>query len=424
MKPVHPDQRPESASGAQKLAASAEFDSLGDGLGQAVESALQTALAAGAVFPRGADPLTLFHAALGDSIYDIENDDRGRGELLQRFLRDGPYECAGTIPPELRGKRLTPDETEQAIKFIYSAMVNSFKGAVTELLAAGACTKLMRNLRLAGLLPPSARLFVGDAVLVPRKSGNGGLKGADLHILALDEQDKAASRVTVIGVAEVKSGPKSAHAMEEQLEKHIRRAKQGLIVAGRTYAGEQVRFGLGGGAAERVLRITVQPSDWPLPRTLRWEKVADNRQLILDSPTPPKGDDDFNQLRDNHWHISLRWSKEAIAAAAYEMTFWYMAKVGEIIYAVPGVMPKDWSEMSPAEAGRNAIKMMLYYAILHMPTGSLAEQRAIALYNSYGFGYAIGMNFRNKARRREMLWPQDLDEIATNGCNKDGCRIV
>ena len=38
-------------------------------------------------------------------------------------------------------------------------------------------------------------------------------------------------------------------------------------------------------------------------------------------------------------------------------------------------------------------------------------QRAIALYNSYGFGYMLGMNFRNRAGKREMLWPQDLDEI-------------
>ena len=51
-------------------------------------------------------------------------------------------------------------------------------------------------------------------------------------------------------------------------------------------------------------------------------------------------------------------------------------------------------------------------------------QKAIALYNIYSFGYALGMNFRNKAGRREMLWPEDLDEIAAKGCNKDGCRIV
>jgi hypothetical protein len=139
----------------------------------------------------------------------------------------------------------------------------------------------------------------------------------------------------------------------------------------------------------------------------------------------------------------LRWSREAIAAAAYEMTFWYMEKVGEAIYTQkdgePDPKPKDWAEMTPAEAGRNAIKVMLYYAI--RPDAILVEEakeqnkplprpiarrlsRAIALYNTYGFGYALGMNYRNSQGRREMFWPQDLDEIALNGRTANGCRIT
>jgi hypothetical protein len=67
--------------------------------------------------------------------------------------------------------------------------------------------------------------------------------------------------------------------------------------------------------------------------------------------------------------------------------------------------------------------MMLYYAILRA-RNRRDEQRAIAIYNSYGFGCALGMNFRNKDGRREMLWPEDLDEILAHGKNKDGCRVV
>jgi hypothetical protein len=82
----------------------------------------------------------------------------------------------------------------------------------------------------------------------------------------------------------------------------------------------------------------------------------------------------------------------------------------EVIYR-SGV-PADWSEMTPAEAGRNAVKMMLYYAILRARTAH-EEQRAIALYNTYGFGYALGMSFRQSRQgRREMLWPEDLEEVA------------
>ena len=86
--------------------------------------------------------------------------------------------------------------------------------------------------------------------------------------------------------------------------------------------------------------------------------------------------------------------------------------------------------MTPEEAGRNAVKMMLYYAIRPYvlkeqdapltPREDQVKQRAIALYNSYGFGYALGMNFRNAGRKREMLWPEDLHDILATGRTKHG----
>jgi hypothetical protein len=421
-------------SSAEALTADVGFDLLGELLGSDVERAVGAALAAGAVFPGGGDAQGIFRYTLAASIRDIEGDDRGR--LFQRFLRDGPYEHEGPIPPELHGKRLTAEECAEAITFVYSFMVNNFKGAVTELLAAEACQRLMQDPRVAAGLPGGARLYVGDSVLVRRTSGKGGLKGADLHLLAVTDQ-----HVTVAGVVEVKSGRKSAVGLARQLDKHIRRAGQGLIVAGVHYPADRVSLGAGNGA---VIRVTVLPGEWPLPRTLRFTDRGEmKRELVLDPPVPPRSEDEFIQKGSRDWHVVLRWSREAIAAAAYEMTFWYMEKVGEAIYTKrDGELdpkPKDWAEMTPAEAGRNAGKMVLYYAI--RPDAIMAEEtrqqkkplprpiarrlsRAIALYNTYGFGYALGMNYRNSQGRREILWAEDLDEIARNGRTVTGCRVA
>jgi hypothetical protein len=241
--------------------------------------------------------------------------------------------------------------------------------------------------------------------------------------------------VTVLGVVEVKSGRKSVQALAGSLTNTSAGLRQGLIVGGDAYPSGQVHLGAGNDGD--MVRVTVLPGEWPLPRTLRFEDRGEKkRELVLDPPVPSEDEDEFIPKGNGDWHIVLRWSREAIAAAAYEMTFWYMEKVGEAIYTQkdgePDPKPKDWAEMTPAEAGRNAIKMMLYYAI--RPDAILAEEareqkkplprpiarrlsRAIALYNTYGFGYALGMNFRNpQLARREMLWPQDrLDEIALNG---------
>lgn len=402
---------------AGALADTVGLDLLGVDVSRETETGLQAALAKGAVFEVGNCPLSIFRATVQGSIRGIETHERGR--LFQRFLRDGPYENEGQIPPELRGQRLTDDETASAIAFIYSFMVNSFKGAVTELLAAAPCQSLIEQLHASGL-PSSTRLYVGDTVMVRRTTGKGVLKGADLHALAVRGQPRAHPHVTVVGVAEVKSGRRSPDAIYRQLDRHIARANNGVRVAGVAYPA--ARVSLGYGPEKSIHRIAVQPSDWQLARTFRFERARNRHLLRMAETVVPHGSDQLTSLGDNRWHIQLKLSREAIAQAAFEMTFWYMEKVGEAIYSEPDTMPRDWQEMTPAQAGRNAVKMMLYYAILRCRT-QREKQRAIALYNTYGFGYALGMNFRNADGRREMLWPQDLHEILQSGKTKSGCRI-
>jgi hypothetical protein len=222
----------------------------------------------------------------------------------------------------------------------------------------------------------------------------------------------------VAGVTEVKSYIRSESLLREQLDQHLRRAKQGLQVCGVDYPAEKVNVGYG--QDRRVVRIAVLPSDWKLPRSFRFEDSGCGRLLHVDAGEPPRENDGIIQTGDNEWHITLRWSKEALAEAAYEMTFWYMGKIGEVVYSKS--MPKGWEDMTPLDAGRNAAKMMLYYAILRCRT-MREEQRAVALYNSYGYGYALGMNYKNARGRREMLWPQDLDEILSAGRTRSGCTL-
>ena len=403
------------ASYAVSLAETVGFELLGFDLGQDVESALSSALKDRAVFSEGSDPLVIFRATVAASITDIETHPRGR--LFQEFLLKGPYENSGKIPVKMVKKRLSDAETASAITFIFSHMVNCFKGAVTELLAAKPCTQLMKALKRNGTLPSKARLYIGDSVGVHRSSGKGLLKGGDQHILIEKSGPDGKAGITVAGVTEVKSYIPSHSRLRAQIDRHLLRAKHGLRVDGIDFPKKKVWVGYG--PDRRVFRISVVPGAWRLPRAFRYESLETGHRLQIE-PAKPQSNDKITPVGDDEWRITLRWSKEALAQAAFEMTFWYMEKVGEVIYS--GSVPKEWNNMTAVEAGRNAVKMMLYYALLRCRSDREA-QRAIALYNSYGFGYALGMNFKNAEGGREMLWPEDLDEILATGKTKHGCLL-
>src|SRR5262249_37942653 len=111
--------------------------------------------------------------------------------------------------------------------------------------------------------------------------------------------------------------------------------------------------------------------------------------------------------------LTLRWSKRALEEAAYGFTFWYISELGARAFAKDP--PPEWKDMTTEEMGMNAVKSSLYSALMRFPTGSPVEQKAIALYNSYGFGYSLGMNFRTEPDRRAMLFFEDLVEILDKG---------
>jgi hypothetical protein len=163
--------------------------------------------------------------------------------------------------------------------------------------------------------------------------------------------------------------------------------------------------------------MMVVPSGWKIDRSWSWEQRDDRRVMRFPEPSRPPGEDVTTEIAHDRWKVTLAWSREALNQAAYEMTFWYMSQVGKAIYSIKP-KPKGWEEMTPEEAGYNAIKMMLYYIplrIRHMPPPGLdrnklrsfrqrTDRKAIRLYNVYCFGYPLG------SESREMLWPEDFPD--------------
>jgi hypothetical protein len=167
------------------------------------------------------------------------------------------------------------------------------------------------------------------------------------------------------------------------------------------------------------LRCSVSLNDWKLSRKFRFED-RDGRSFLHGEGLPPIPPDEVLQVGARRWHVTLGWSQEALAAEAYGLTFWYMEQLGADIFSEPGSAP--WPEMIPEQAGANAATQSLYHAIARC-TSRRSEQRAIALYNAYGFGYALGTSYKDKTGRRHMLWAEDLRQILESGESVNGCRL-
>lgn len=338
----------------------------------------------------------VFDASLKASIRNIE--DHPRDNLFSRLIKYGPHNPDDPRALTSDGKTMLSDpECGKAVEFIFSHMVNRFKGELAELLALEPCISLFEQFRKEGRLPENSRLYWGETV--QEQCFSNGLskkrwgKGADGLFAEVD-----ASRVQVHGVVEVKSMRLGAKRILGQIEHHLLRLTGGIRIEGREYSSVAVTAD-----PSKVIRIIVRPSTWKVSREWKWE-TGDHggRKMHFPEPTDPPAATRMEQLGGNVHKIALAWSKEAMEQAAYEMTYGYMAEVGKHVFKDRKDLPNGWEDFTPEEAGYNAIKMMLYYLPLR-PITVRQERLAVRLYNAYSFGYPLAMD------STEMIWPKDLD---------------
>ena len=355
--------------------------------------------------PGGRSARGIFARALQSAIKDIET--HPRRELFRRLIEFGPLrDEAGEETKSGSEGVLSDVECGACVEFVYSHMVNRFKGELAELLSLEPCLALMEQLRLTRRLPAGAQLFWGDTVQerAPREEAHkkdssdwsGFTKGADGLIVQPARSGPGLPSLRVLGVVEVKSMGLSTTRVLRQIDSHLARLRGGLRLAGETWPPAQV-------VVSEPVRIIVVPSAWKLSRAWRMVETDGGRDMVLphEKPTMPQR---LQELGGGVWRINLGWSEEALNQAAYEMTFWHMSQVGQAVYTKTR-LPDTWAHMTPEEAGYNAIKEALYYMMLR-PLSKRHDRLAVRLYNVYSFGYPLG------ADSREMLWPEDFREDA------------
>ncbi len=378
-------------------------------MAESLFQSIETGLRKQAVhFAGGNTVWAVFKQSLDAAIKNIEDDPRGI--LFKRLIRFGPP--MDTAPQALTsdGKTILSDpEWGKCVEFIFSHMINRFKGELAELLGVQACLGLMGKLEEENRLPGNIHVYWGDAIREysrikgkndkPSPMWGKPAKGAD-GLLVEHITGPGAGSVIIHAIVEIKSMTVSKRKISEQLDRHTRRLFGGLELLKYKLPAEKVKI-----ANPGLIKIMIVPSNWKLSREFHFEEDKDGaRKMVFQEHRHPGINNEIEELEPGFFRITLAWSKEALEQAGYEMTYGYMAEVGEHVYLnLEKDLPEAWKGMSPAEAGYNAIKQSLYSMPLR---GRFLSKRktdlAIRLYNVYSFGYPLGID------SKEMLWPEDI----------------
>jgi len=259
--------------------------------------------------PDGRSVAGVFARSLQSAIRDIETHPRGK--LFRRLIEFGPLrEEAGEATRSDGEGVLSDAECGACVEFVYSHMVNRFKGELAELLSLEPCVALMEQLRWTHRFPAGAQLFWGDTVQerVPRGvahnarplSWRGFSKGADGLIVQRAGRGPGPPFLRVLGVVEVKSMGLSTKRVLHQIDTHLARLRGGLRLAGETWHPVQV-------VLSEPVRIIVVPSAWKLSRAWRMVETEAGRGLVLpyEKLTRPTR---LQELAREVWRITLGWS--------------------------------------------------------------------------------------------------------------------
>ena len=200
---------------------------------------LSSALNSNGVHFIALNPWHIFEHSLDAAIRGIVDHPRGR--LLQRLLVYGPTswnDFPGFIGDGIT--RLSDEECGLCIGFIYSHMVNRFKGEIAELLAVEPVAELIHTLVHRRLLPRQAALLWGETVQARRRLSlkselsrwTGWAKGPDgLVVNSWGQSSPSGEHLKIAGIVEVKSMACSWNRIAKQLQRHRDRLYGGVNIS-------------------------------------------------------------------------------------------------------------------------------------------------------------------------------------------------
>lgn len=147
-------------SANKKIASIIGNEPLASDICNSINSALSSSLVH---LTGGKNVWDIFKYSLDAAIRDIE--ERPRGKLFRRLIEYGPLNPNDPKALVSDGETFLSDpECGECVEFIYSHMINRFKGELAELLAMHPCVTLIQKLQQEKRLPSDIHLYWGETI--------------------------------------------------------------------------------------------------------------------------------------------------------------------------------------------------------------------------------------------------------------------
>ncbi|HET7434018.1 MAG TPA: hypothetical protein VFN10_04810 [Thermoanaerobaculia bacterium] len=354
--------------------------------------------------------MTLFEqikAIFGDSdpSHDLEFAltvlrDRSPDDEFAAMVRrvEGKFEASRNYSVVLQfiqdQSKLRDREVIRLFEFIYSSMVNKFKGELGEVLARPALRAFQRT------LPPDTTLILGpDIASRQLRRRYGWYPAADA--LYCHERDGG---IEILAIGEVKSKATPFPEIRQQVETNLIRLRRGVRIRNEEIAPEKIFVRTVSGGTIPIASIT----------------VASARDVVTLMVLPYRAAVDDLAVRhpedDRVWIAELPWKQDVITEAAYRLMSWYFSRIGPKVFyhradpppSPDGRRPAAHPDLSLEENGRHAFMEAIYHTTgrAGFDPREIPErghrtpwQTLLWLYNSLGFGYS-------EATTDEFMYPE------------------
>jgi hypothetical protein len=286
-------------------------------------------------------------------------------------------------------RELLDDQIPPLVEYLYSSVVNNFKGELAELLAGPAIHRFAKRLGFP------VRFVSGWEIAEPKLKAIRLVwaKGAD-GLLVVE-----GPRLGIAGVIEIKSYRMNVEEMAVQAANHIRRLRRALRIGAQEQMSDAYDFVLPDGSR-------VPAASAPI----------DVEVASLCVRTPPSPLTKVTLTDGLSAVAELPFTKDELSKAAFAMAEWFLARLGPVVFHLPGdprpgTVVTGWPGNSLEEAGRWATREAFHHMAARLERYRLrndSERTKRALRNTYWLYNAMGWGYEH-ARGDRMVWGSDLE---------------